>query len=307
MADRDGEPEPARHPPGQHRRVVPLPPSPARSAHARSATSVPRAAPRTAPPRRYLVRITARPHTRGRAPPRRRRHWRSDEPDACRRPGPARQRADPNVANPARPDRRAASTDTVCSLLWGWYRYLTGRYVEAQQWLETALAAAPATFDPIIATPLGINVALGRGDVATALSTAQDVTANVDLAVRPAELATAIGAAFAWAGFAEEARAALSTAVTTATTDRRQTAHVLALVSLAVVEADAGTAVAASTAAERAIATAKPTVCPATTASHPPLRCAPAPAPIPPRLVPTRRTPSSWRDEVRPIWGWRTC
>lgn len=150
-----------------------------------------------------------------------------------------------------------ASTDTVCSLLWGWYRYLTGRYVEAQQWLETALAVAPATFDPIIATPLGINVALGRGDVTTALSTAQDVTANVDLAVRPAELATAIGAAFAWAGFAEEARAALSTAVTTATTDRRRTAHVLALVSLAVVEADAGTAVAASTAAERAIATAE--------------------------------------------------
>ncbi len=66
----------------------------------------------------------------------------------------------------------AAATDTVCALLWGWYRYLTGRYVEAQQWLDTALAVAPAAFDPVIATPLSINVSLGRGDVASALAVA---------------------------------------------------------------------------------------------------------------------------------------
>jgi LuxR family transcriptional regulator, maltose regulon positive regulatory protein len=150
-----------------------------------------------------------------------------------------------------------ASTDTLCSLLWGWYRYLTGHYVEAQQWLDAALAAASATFDPIIATPLSINVALGRGDVAAALAAAQDVTADVDLSVRPAELATAAGAAYAWAGFADEARSALATAVTRATDQQRLTAHVLALVSLAVVEADAGTASAARFAAERAITTAE--------------------------------------------------
>ncbi len=151
----------------------------------------------------------------------------------------------------------AASTDTVCSLLWGWYRYLTGRYVEAQQWLDTALAVAPTTFDPMIATPLGINVALGRGDVAAALAAAQGVIATDDLAARPAELATAVGAAFAWAGFADEARTALAIAVSRATTARRQTAHVLALVSLAIVEADAGTVASARSAAERATSTAE--------------------------------------------------
>jgi LuxR family maltose regulon positive regulatory protein len=141
--------------------------------------------------------------------------------------------------------------------LWGWYRYLTGRYAEAQQWLDTALDVAPSTFDRMIATPLSINVALGRGDVAAALATAQDVTDNDDLSRRPAELATATGAAYAWAGFAKEARAALATAVTRATAEHRLTAHVLALVSLAIVEADAGTVSVACAAAELATATAQ--------------------------------------------------
>ena len=61
----------------------------------------------------------------------------------------------------------AGATDTVCSLLWGWCHYLTGRYAEAQQSLDTALAVAPDTFDRVIAMPLSINVALGRGDVAS--------------------------------------------------------------------------------------------------------------------------------------------
>ena len=110
----------------------------------------------------------------------------------------------------------AGATDTVCSLLWGWCHYLTGRYAEAQQSLDTALAVAPDTFDRVIAMPLSINVALGRGDVASALATARDIAATVDLPRRPAELATAVGAAYAWAGFPDEARAALATAISRA-------------------------------------------------------------------------------------------
>ena len=73
----------------------------------------------------------------------------------------------------------AGATDTVCALLWGWCHYLTGRYDEAQQWLDTALAVAPDTFDRMIAMPLSINVALGRGDVAERTGDgARDVTAT---------------------------------------------------------------------------------------------------------------------------------
>ena len=151
----------------------------------------------------------------------------------------------------------AAAGDTVCGLLWGWYRYLTGRYEDAQQWLDTALAVAPVDFDRMIATPLRINVALGRGDVAAALATARDVTATTHLSDRPAELATAVGAAYAWAGFADEARAALDMAVARAGAEHRMTAHVLALVSLAIVEADGGGVEPARDAALRATSTAE--------------------------------------------------
>lgn len=149
-----------------------------------------------------------------------------------------------------------AGSSTVCALLWGWCEYLAGRYVDAQQWLDTALGVAPDWFDPMIATPLGINVALGRGDVASALAVARTVTATVQLVDRPAELATAVGAAYAWAGHAEEARSALAIAIAKSTAQQRMTAHVLALVSLTIAESDDGDAAAAGLAAERATSTA---------------------------------------------------
>ena len=117
--------------------------------------------------------------------------------------------------------------------------------------------------------PLSINVALGRGDVASALATARDVTTTGDLAVRPAELATAVGAAYAWAGYPDEARAALDIAVARARTEQRLTAHVLALVSLAIVEADDGNAATARAAAGDALDTASRTAYRAITASRP--------------------------------------
>ena len=151
----------------------------------------------------------------------------------------------------------AAETDTVCALLWGWCHYLSGRYADAEASLDISLAVAPDTFDRTITMSLSINVALGRGDVGSALATARDVMKKGDLSVRPAELATAVGAAFAWAGFPDEARAVLGLAVSRARAEKRWTAHVLALVSLAIVEADDGTVAAARAAADLALGTAE--------------------------------------------------
>lgn len=55
--------------------------------------------------------------------------------------------------------------------------------------------------------PLRINLALGKGDVATALAGARDVIAAGEIEARPSELTTATGAAFAWAGLPKEAHA----------------------------------------------------------------------------------------------------
>jgi len=150
-----------------------------------------------------------------------------------------------------------AATDTVGALLWGWCEYLASRYVSAQQWLEVALDVAPASFDPMIVAPLRINVALGSGDVASALAIARDVSMGDDLWTRPAELATAVGAAYTWAGLAAEAHQALTVAVAKAKAEQRVTAHVMALISIAINEVEQGRLVAAHDAAIEAVATAE--------------------------------------------------
>jgi len=150
-----------------------------------------------------------------------------------------------------------AADDYVCALLWGWCEYLRGHYEPAQHWLDTCLAVAPADFDQILAMPLRINVALGRGDVGRALEMARSVTAVGDLAARPAELATAVGAAYTWAGLASEARVALGVAVARATVEHRLTAHTMSLVSLAIAELDVGDMAIAGEAAAAALSTAQ--------------------------------------------------
>lgn len=151
----------------------------------------------------------------------------------------------------------AASDDAVCAMLWGWCEYLGGRYAAAQHWLDRASEVWPPIFDPMLAMPLRINVALGRGDVATALEMARTVTAKGDLPTRPAELATAVGAAYTWAGLAPEARESLAVAVVKATLDQRFTAHTMALVSMAIAELDDGDIAAARSAAATALSTAQ--------------------------------------------------
>ena len=151
----------------------------------------------------------------------------------------------------------SAAADTVCALLWGWCEYLAGRYAEAQHWLDISLAMAPPDFDPMLTTPLRINVSIGRGDVAAALAAARIVTAADELSTRPCELATATGAAYAWAGLPAEAKATLAVALIRSTIERRHTGHVLALVSLAIVEVEYGDVASAHAAAVTATTTAQ--------------------------------------------------
>ena len=151
----------------------------------------------------------------------------------------------------------AAATDTACALGWGWCEYLSSQYDSAQRWLDIALQVASPAFDPVIAAPLQINLALGRGDISTALEAARQVTAAGNLSQRPAELATAVGAAYAWAGLYDEAAGALAIAVTRSTAEQRLTAHVSALVHASINEVENGDRAAAHIAATVAVATAE--------------------------------------------------
>jgi LuxR family maltose regulon positive regulatory protein len=142
-------------------------------------------------------------------------------------------------------------------MLWGWCHYLTGNYVAAQTRLDRAVEHWPPTLDPHLVTPLLINIALGRGDVTTALDAARAVGALNDLHTRPAELATAVGAAFTWAGLSDEARHTLAIAVARATEEQRLTAHTMSRVSMAINEFERGGPTAARDAAVAALSTAQ--------------------------------------------------
>jgi LuxR family maltose regulon positive regulatory protein len=150
-----------------------------------------------------------------------------------------------------------AANDIVGALLWGWSEYLASRFAAAQQWLDLALSIAPPEFDVLLAAPLRINVALGRGDVAAALAIAESVPSIDDLWSRPAELATAVGAAYTWAGRATDAEQVLVIAVARAQAEQRFTAHVMALISTAINEAERGHTRGAHAAAAAAISTAE--------------------------------------------------
>ena len=151
----------------------------------------------------------------------------------------------------------AAATDPACALGWGWCEYLSSQYDAAKRWLDIALDVAPPTFDPVIAAPLQINLALASGDVTTALDSARAAAAAGTLWQRPAELATAVGAAYVWAGRHDEASEALAIAVARSKTEQRPTAHVLALIYTAINEIENGDPATAHAAAVEAVATAE--------------------------------------------------
>ncbi len=143
--------------------------------------------------------------------------------------------------------------DAICSTLSGWDHYLTGRYDEAESLLDRAAATLPDDVDPMRIMPLRINIALGKGDVATALAGAREVVAAGEVEARASELTTATAAAFAWAGLPEEARAALAIALVRTQAEKRVTAHAMALVAAAVVEFHSASDQAACAAAQRAL------------------------------------------------------
>ncbi|MEO6123952.1 MAG: hypothetical protein ABIR32_09590, partial [Ilumatobacteraceae bacterium] len=151
----------------------------------------------------------------------------------------------------------AAATDPACALGWGWCEYLSSQYDSAQRWLDIALQVAPPTFDPVTAAPLRINLALGSGDITTAIDAARQATAAESLWQRPAELATAVGAAYAWAGMYDEAAEALTIAVARSTAEQRLTAHVSALIHASINEMENGDHGAAHAAAVEAVAAAE--------------------------------------------------
>jgi LuxR family transcriptional regulator, maltose regulon positive regulatory protein len=151
----------------------------------------------------------------------------------------------------------AAETRTSCALLSGWCEFIGGRYSLADRWLHTALAVAPDGFDETWTTSLRINLALARGDVATGLRAARHVLAADQLEGYAADLATAVGAAHAWAGQADQARRALDLAAEKAEADDAPSARILALVYRAIVELDDGPRREAHAAAARAVDTAR--------------------------------------------------
>jgi LuxR family maltose regulon positive regulatory protein len=149
-----------------------------------------------------------------------------------------------------------ARTSTACSLLSGWCEYIGGRYSLAESWLDAAIAVAPAGLDQTMLTSLGLNISLARGDVSTALGVAREMTETNQLVSHPADLATATGGAYAWAGQAADARSALELAIEKASEERHHPAHLLALVYLAIAEFDDASTATARSAALVAIETA---------------------------------------------------
>ena len=146
-------------------------------------------------------------------------------------------------------------TLTWCALLYGWCDYLTGRYSQADSWIDRMLEIAEPGFDVTLATSLRINISLARGDVGPALALARQADSSGQLPTHNCDLATATGAAFAWAGQADEARRVLRYAADRGASEGFNTAHVMALVYLSVLELTEGSAEAGA-ASQAAIAAA---------------------------------------------------
>lgn len=127
-----------------------------------------------------------------------------------------------------------------CALLYGWCEYLTGHYTEADAWIDTMIRVSEPGFDTTVATSLRINVSLARGDVGPALELARHVDSSGQLPRHNCDMATATGAAYAWAGQADEARRVLRYAADRGASEGFHTAHVMALVYLAVLELTEG-------------------------------------------------------------------
>lgn len=148
-----------------------------------------------------------------------------------------------------------ARTHAACAFLSGWCELFAGHYVEAERWLDITVDLLPA--ESTVPTLLRINLSLATGDVAGALRVASGVATAGPLHDSVPELATAVGAAHAWAGAADEARHILDLAVARADAAQSRSAQTVSLVHRCVVELEHGSHVAAHRAAQTAIDTAQ--------------------------------------------------
>lgn len=144
-----------------------------------------------------------------------------------------------------------AETHAGSAFFWGWCEFLAGRYAEAERWLGILPTGSR------VPTSLRINLCLAVGDVAGALEEARAVLAAGPLDDGLPDLATAVGAAHAWAGMPDPAREALDLAVARSDASQSRTAQVLSLVHRCVVELEHSSRAVANRAAQTAIDTAE--------------------------------------------------
>ncbi len=146
----------------------------------------------------------------------------------------------------------AARADLACAFLAGWCDFLSGRYTEAERWLSIVVELTPDGSTPV-ATSLRINLSLATGDVAGALHEARKAVAAGRHEDGVPELTTAVGAAHAWAGAADEARSLLDRAVDRTDMEDSRSAQTISHVYRAVVELGHGTPATAHRASQTAI------------------------------------------------------
>jgi LuxR family transcriptional regulator, maltose regulon positive regulatory protein len=147
-----------------------------------------------------------------------------------------------------------ARTHAGCAFLSGWCEFFAGHYSEAERWLHIAVDLLPA--GSTVPALLRINLSLATGDVAGALREARAVATAGPLHDSVPELATAVGAAHAWAGVADEARHILELAVAQADAAQSRSAQTVSLVHRCVLEFELGSHAEAHRAAQTAIDTA---------------------------------------------------
>lgn len=143
-----------------------------------------------------------------------------------------------------------------CTLAWGWCDFVSGRYSQAEAWVQATHDVASDGFDQTITASLRMNISLGRGEVGPALSIARELDAAGVFESNTPDVAGVAGGAYMWAGQADNARLALNLAGRKAAEDQVNSTHLLSLIYQAINEFDAGHTAAAQAAVTVALETA---------------------------------------------------
>lgn len=154
-------------------------------------------------------------------------------------------------------DRLGVATERQmgAALQMGWCSLISNDVAGAAAWLGRArnLRTEPDPDDDALFDSLEIFIELGRGDVGAATGIAERALTSGRLPEQFAPMSTTAGAALAFAGRLEDARAALEVAEQRARHDGAAANEVMAPMYLAMVEAEVGDRSAARASAERAV------------------------------------------------------